>query len=112
MPYLIRHKIGLQLLSLYLLFIIPVLLGGAALYVFQQSVLTQNAFQSDLALSQAVALEVGANLRAVTEIDSELSSTQAAKVWICSNSRLSLPMPITLTRILVSIMYVIRLVTC
>jgi signal transduction histidine kinase/HAMP domain-containing protein len=79
MSYLIRHKIGLQLLSLYLLFIIPVLLGGAGLYVFQQSVLTQNASQSDLALSQAVALEVGANLRAATEIDSELSSTQAAK---------------------------------
>src|SRR5579872_666678 len=79
MRYLIRQKISLQLLSLYLLFIIPVLLGGAGLYVFQQSVLTQNAFQSDLALSQAVALEVGANLRATTEIDSELSSTQAAK---------------------------------
>ena len=79
MRYLIRQKIGLQLLSLYLLFIIPVLLGGVILYVYQQSVLTQNAFQSDLALSQAVALEVGANLQAATEIDSELSTTQEAK---------------------------------
>ena len=79
MHYLIRQKISLQLLSLYLLFVIPVLLGGAGLYVFQQSVLTQNAFQADLALSQAVALEVGANLRAATEIDSELSTSQAAK---------------------------------
>src|SRR3984893_13575916 len=79
MNYLIRQKIGLQLLSLYLLFVIPVLLGGAALYVFQQNVLTQNAFQSDLGLAQAVALEVGANLRAATEIDSELSTAQAAK---------------------------------
>lgn len=79
MRYLIGHKIGLQLLSLYLLFIIPVLLGGVGLYVFQQSVLTQNASQSDLALSQAVALEVGANLLAATEIDNELSTTQAAK---------------------------------
>ena len=79
MHYLIRRKISLQLLSLYLLFVIPVLLGGAGLYVFQQNVLTQNAFQSDLGLAQAVALEVGANLRAATEIDSELSTTQAAR---------------------------------
>ena len=79
MHYLIRQKISLQLLSLYLLFVIPVLLGGAGLYVFQQSVLTQNAFQADLALSQAVALEVGTNLRAATEIDSELSTAQAAR---------------------------------
>ena len=37
MHYLIRQKISLQLLSLYLLFVIPVLLGGAGLYVFQAS---------------------------------------------------------------------------
>src|SRR6266481_8931379 len=79
MRYLVRQKIGLQLLSLYLLFVIPVLLGSLGLYVYQQNVLTQNAFQSDLGLAQAVALEVGANLRAATEIDSELSTTQAAR---------------------------------
>jgi signal transduction histidine kinase len=79
MLYLIWQKISLQLLSLYLLFVIPVLLGGAGLYVIQQNVLTQNAFQSDLGLAQAVALEVGTNLRAATEIDSELSTAQAAR---------------------------------
>src|SRR5579859_1957125 len=79
MHYLIRQKISLQLLSLYLLFVIPVLLGGLGLYVYQQNVLTQNAFQSDLGLAQAVALEVGSNLQAATEIDSELSTSQAAK---------------------------------
>ena len=79
MRYLIQQKISLQLLSLYLLFVIPVLLGGAGLYVFQQNVLTQNAFKSDLGLAQAVALEVGANLQAATELDSELSTTQAAR---------------------------------
>ncbi len=79
MRNLIRQKIGLQLLSIYLLFLVPVLLGGAALYMYQQRILTQNAFQADLALSQAVALEVGANLQAATEIDSELSTEQAAK---------------------------------
>src|ERR1700686_2006142 len=79
MHYLIRQRISLQLLSLYLLFVIPVLLGGLGLYVYQQNVLIQNAFQSDLGLAQAVALEVGTNLRAATEIDSELSTSQAAK---------------------------------
>src|SRR5260370_21392766 len=79
MRYLVRQKISLQLLSLYLLFVIPVLLGSLGLYVYQQNVLTQNAFQSDLGLAQAVALEVGGNLRAATEIDSELSTAQAAK---------------------------------
>src|SRR5712691_1123928 len=79
MRYLVRQKISLQLLSLYLLFVIPVLLGSLGLYMYQQSVLTQNAFQSDLGLAQAVALEVGTNLRAATEIDSELSISQAAK---------------------------------
>ena len=79
MYYMIRQKISLQLLSLYLLFVIPVLLGGAGLYVFQQNVLTQNAFQSDLGLAQAVALEVGTDLRAASEIDSELSTSQAAR---------------------------------
>src|SRR5258708_33907791 len=76
---LLRQKIGLKWLTLYPLFVIQVLLGGGVLYVFQQRVLTQNAFQADLALSQAVALEVGVNLRAATEIDSELSTAQAAK---------------------------------
>jgi signal transduction histidine kinase/HAMP domain-containing protein len=79
MHYLIRQKISLQLLSLYLLFVIPVLLGSAGLYVFQQNILTQNAFQSDLGLAQAVALEVGTNLRAASEIDSELSTAPAAR---------------------------------
>jgi len=77
--YLIRQKISLQLLGLYLLFVIPVLLGSVGLYVFQQNVLTQNAFQADLGLAQAVALEVGTNLRAAAEIDSELSTAQAAR---------------------------------
>src|SRR5258708_2082943 len=78
MHYLIRQKIGLQLLSLYLLFVIPVLLGGAGLYLFQYDVLTQNAFQSDLGLAQAVSLESEANVRAAAEIDLGLATSQAA----------------------------------
>lgn len=79
MLYLVRQKISLQLLSLYLLFVVPVLLGSVALYVYQQNVLTQNAFQSDLGLAQAVALEVGTDLQAATEIASELATSQSAK---------------------------------
>ena len=79
MLYLVRQKISLQLLSLYLLFVVPVLLGSVALYVYQQNVLTQNAFQSDLGLAQAVALEVGTDLQAATEIASELATSQEAK---------------------------------
>jgi signal transduction histidine kinase/HAMP domain-containing protein len=79
MHNLMRQKISLQLLSLYLLFVIPILLGATGLYIFQQDVLTQNAYQADLALSQSVALEVGASLQAATEIDSELSTAQAAR---------------------------------
>src|SRR5579859_1340488 len=79
MHNLVRQKISLQLLSLYLLFVIPVLLGGVGLYVFQQNALPQNALQADLALSQAVAVEVGTNLRAATETVSEFSTAQAAR---------------------------------
>src|SRR5260370_504224 len=79
MTYRVRQKIGLQLLSPYLLFVISVLLGSLGLYVYQQNVLTQNALQSDLGLAQAVALEVGTNLRAATKIDRELWTSQAAK---------------------------------
>ncbi len=78
MYYLIRQKIGLQLLSLYLLFVLPILVGGAGLYLFQYTVLTQNAFQSDLGLAQAVALESEANVRAAAEIDLGLATSQAA----------------------------------
>ena len=79
MLYLVRQKISLQLLSLYLLFVIPVLLGSVALYVYQQNVLTQNAFQSDLGLAQAVALEVDTDLQAASEIASELAASQEAR---------------------------------
>ncbi len=76
MHCLIRQKINLQLLSLYLLFVLPVLLGGVGLYLFQYNVLTQNAFQSDLGLAQAVALESEANVRAAAEIDLGLATSR------------------------------------
>ncbi|HUY76251.1 MAG TPA: ATP-binding protein [Ktedonobacterales bacterium] len=78
MRNIVRQKVSLQLLSLYLLFIIPVLLGGTGLYVFQRNTLEQNAFQSDQGLSQAVALEIGAYVQSASELDQELATSQAA----------------------------------
>ncbi len=78
MPNIVRQKVSLQLLSLYLLFVIPVLLGGGGLYLFQRNTLEQNAFQSDQGLAQAVALEIGAYVQSASEIDRELATSQAA----------------------------------
>ncbi len=78
MRNIVRQKVSLQLLSLYLLFVVPVLLGGTGLYVFQRNTLEQNAFQSDQGLSQAVALEVGAYVQSASELDQELATSQAA----------------------------------
>src|SRR5258706_234266 len=78
MPNIVRQKVSLQLLSLYLLFVIPVLLGGGGLYLFQRNTLEQNAFQSDQGLAQAVALETGAYVQSASEIDRELATSQAA----------------------------------
>lgn len=78
MRNIVRQKVSLQLLSLYLLFFIPVLLGGAGLYLFQRDTLQQNAFQSDQGLAQAVALEIGAYVQAASEIDRQLATSQAA----------------------------------
>src|SRR5260370_2428006 len=78
MPNIVRQKVSLQLLSLYLLSVIPVLLGGGGLYLFQRNTLEQNAFQSDQGLAQAVALETGAYVQSASEIDRELATNQAA----------------------------------
>ena len=78
MRNIVQQKVSLQLLSLYLLFVIPVLLGGVGLYLFQRNTLEQNAFQSDQGLAQAVALETGAYVQSASEIDQELATSQAA----------------------------------
>jgi signal transduction histidine kinase/HAMP domain-containing protein len=78
MRNIVRQKVSLQLLSLYLVFVIPVLLGGMGLYLFQRNTLEQNAFRSDQGLAQAVALETGAYVQSASEIDRELATSQAA----------------------------------
>ncbi len=77
MRHLMRQKIGVQLLSLYLVFVIPVLLGGAGLYLFQRNNLQQNAFQSDQGLAQSVALEIAAHVQSSAGIVQDLATNEA-----------------------------------
>ncbi len=77
MRHLMRQKIGVQLLSLYLIFVIPVLLGGTGLYLFQRNNLQQNAFQSDQGLAQAVALEISAHVQSSAGIIQDLATDVA-----------------------------------
>jgi len=78
MRAIVRRRVSLQLLSLYLLFVIPVLLGGVGLYGFQRNTLERTAFQSDQGLSQAVALEIGVYVQSASALDLELATSQAA----------------------------------
>lgn len=77
MRSIVRQRISIQMLSLYLLFVIPVLAGGVGLYVFQRDTLRNTAFQSDQGLAQAVALDIGAHVQAASEIDRELATNRA-----------------------------------
>ena len=76
---ILERKITLQLLVFYGLFVLPLLLGGAELYMFQRDALQQSAQQADLGLAQAIALEVQANVQAASEIDVDLAKSRAAQ---------------------------------
>ena len=75
---ILERSITLQLLLFYCLFIIPLLLGGLELYMFQHNALQQSAQRTDLGLAKAIALEVESNVRAAVEEDVDLSKSQAA----------------------------------
>jgi PAS domain S-box-containing protein len=75
---ILERSIALQLLVFYGLFIVPLLLGGVELYLFQHDALQQSAQRTDLGIAQAIALEVGSTVRAAVEQDVELSTSQAA----------------------------------
>src|SRR4051794_831347 len=76
---LLRRKISLQLLSFYILFVIPVLLGGLAFYFFERSQLQQEAESADLGLAQAIALETETNLGRMSEIANSLAASDEAR---------------------------------
>ena len=76
---ILERNITLQLLVFYGLFVLPLLLGGAELYMFQRDALQQSAQQADLGLAQAISLEVQTNVQAASEIDVDLAKSQAAQ---------------------------------
>lgn len=75
----LERRITLQLLVFYGLFVLPLLLGGVELYLFQRNALQQSAQQADLGLAQAIALEADSNVRAAAEEAVDLSKSQAAR---------------------------------
>jgi signal transduction histidine kinase len=80
----LERSITLQLLVFYCLFLLPLLLGGVELYLFQRDALQRDAQRTDLGIAQAIALEVESTLRAAAEEAMDLSKSEAA-------SRLDLP---------------------
>ncbi len=75
---ILERSIALQLLVFYGLFIIPVLLGGVELYLFQRDVLQQSVRQADLGIAQAISLDVESTVRAASEEDTNLARNEAA----------------------------------
>jgi signal transduction histidine kinase len=76
---ILERSISLQLLVFYGLFILPLLLGGAELYLFQRNALEQSTQRTDRGLAQAISLEIASNMRAANEEDSILSTSQVAR---------------------------------
>jgi PAS domain S-box-containing protein len=72
---ILERRITLQLLVFFGLFIIPLLLGGVELYLFQRDALQQNAQRTDLGIAQAIALEVESDIQASSQLNlSQLTS--------------------------------------
>lgn len=63
MPYVVRRSLLLQLLSMYLLFVIVVLAGGLGVNAIIEQRLSDDVQASDQALAQEIALETGLQLR-------------------------------------------------
>jgi signal transduction histidine kinase/HAMP domain-containing protein len=76
---ILERNITLQLLAFYLMFLLPLVLGGMELYFFQRDTVQQHAQQSDMELAQAVAFDVEAHIRAGTDEESDLVNTQEAR---------------------------------
>lgn len=75
---ILERKITLQLLVFYGLFVIPLLLGGAELYVFQRDALQQGAQQANSGLAESLAQNVQTYLQGATEEAMGLTRSLAA----------------------------------
>lgn len=62
MPHFLRHSLLIQLLSVYLLFVIVVLIGGVGVNMVVEQRLRDDAQASDRALAQEIALETSLHL--------------------------------------------------
>lgn len=76
---ILERSITLQLLVFYCLFVLPLLLGGLELYIFQRDTLQQSARSADLGLAQAVATAAEAKVQAVEEEENNLAASLAAR---------------------------------
>ncbi len=76
---ILERNITLQLLAFYLMFLLPLVLGGMELYFFQRDTVQQHAKQSDMGLAQAVAFDAEAHIRTAAAEESSLVNTQAAR---------------------------------
>ena len=63
MLHFVRRSLLVQLLSVYLLFVVIVLLGGVGVNAVVEQQLRNDAQASDQALGQEIALETGLHLR-------------------------------------------------
>src|SRR5713226_7044430 len=76
---ILERSITLQLLVFYGLFVLPLLLGGVELYLFQRDTMQQSARSADLGLAQAVATAVEAKVQAAEEEENNLAASLAAR---------------------------------
>ncbi len=78
-PMSLRHNLGLQLLALYIMFIVPVLVGALVFDFFANQRLRHDVQAADLALAQAIARETDAALSNATRTVVNLATQQAVR---------------------------------
>ncbi len=77
---ILERSIALQLLVFYGLFLIPLLLGGVELYFFQRDALQQNVQRTDMAITQAIAMQVETDIKTSPSAHTSVSSSQLAQL--------------------------------
>ena len=75
----IERNITAQLLIFYVLFVLPLFLGGVELFIFQSNALQQSVQRTDSGLTQAIALIVEANVQSASSDIRSLSYSAAAQ---------------------------------
>jgi len=75
----LRRDLGLQLLAVYLLFVIPVFAAGLSFDAYSSGRLRSDAEASDLALARAIALETDARIRDAVEAVRQLAADDGVR---------------------------------